>query len=117
MRSLMITNLDEDYVVMAEAKGLSSTRILFRYAMRNSALPQVTMLAITFGQIVSGALLVEIIFDYPGMGWILREAIGHNDYRLIQGIVFVLILSVATATLVFDLVAPLVDRRIVYERS
>ncbi len=116
MRSMMITNLDDDYMILAEAKGLSPTRIFLRYAMRNSMLPQVTMLAITFGQIVAGSLLVEIIFDYPGMGWILREAIRFNDYRLIQGIVFVLILSVATAMLVLDLVAPLVDRRIVYER-
>ena len=116
MRAMMITNLDDDYMILAEAKGLAPMRIFFRYAMRNAMLPQVTMMAITFGQIVSGSLLVEVIFDYPGMGWILREAIRHNDYALIQGLGFVLVLAVAGAMLILDLLTPLVDRRIVYGR-
>ncbi len=117
MRGMMVTNMGEDYMIMAEAKGLSPMRIFFRYAMRNAMLPQVTGLALTFGGIIAGAVLVEVIFDYPGMGWILWFAIRNTDYFLIQGIVFVLVVTVALAMLILDLVYPLIDRRIVYGRG
>ncbi len=116
MRGMMVTNMGEDYMIMAEAKGLSPLRIFLRYAMRNAMLPQVTGLALTFGGIIAGSVLVEVIFDYPGMGWILWRAIRNTDYFLIQGIVFVLVVSVALAMLVLDLIYPFVDRRIVYVR-
>ena len=116
MRGMMVTNMGEDFMIMAEAKGLSPLRIFLRYAMRNAMLPQVTGLALTFGGIIAGAVLVEVIFDYPGMGWILWRAIRNTDYFLIQGIVFVLVVSVALAMLVLDLIYPFVDRRIVYVR-
>jgi Binding-protein-dependent transport system inner membrane component len=74
MRGMMVTNMGEDNMLLADAKGLKLTRIFFRYAMRNAMLPQFTGLALNFGQIVSGAVLVEVIFSYPGMGWILWNA-------------------------------------------
>jgi len=117
MRGMMVTNMGEDYMILAEAKGLKSRRIFFRYGMRNAMLPQFTGLALIFGQIVSGAVLVEVIFGYPGMGWILWNAIKNTDYFLIQGIVFVLVLSVAAAMLLVDLVYPLIDPRIGYGRK
>jgi peptide/nickel transport system permease protein len=116
MRGMMVTNMGDDYMLLADAKGLKPGRILFRYAMRNSLLPQFTGLALTFGQIASGAVLVEVIFGYPGMGWILWNAIKNTDYFLIQGIVFVLVLSVAVAMLLVDLTYPLIDPRIRYGR-
>jgi peptide/nickel transport system permease protein len=116
MRGMMVTNMGEDYMVLAEAKGLNSSRIFFRYGMRNAMLPQFTGLALTFGQIVSGAVLVEVIFGFPGMGWILWNAIKNTDYFLIQGIVFILILAVALAMLLIDLTYPLIDPRIGYSK-
>ena len=116
MRGMMITNMGEDYMMMAEAKGLSPRRIFFRYAMRNAMLPQVTGLALTFGSIIAGSVLVEVIFDYPGMGWILWQSIRAMDYFMIQGIVYVLVVSVALAMLILDFTYPLVDRRITYGR-
>jgi len=116
MRGMMVTNMGEDYMILAEAKGLSQRRVFLHYAMRNAMLPQFTGLALTFGSIVSGAVLVEVIFSYPGMGWILWNAIRNTDYFLIQGIVFVLVLSVALAMLLIDLSYPLIDRRIAYGR-
>ncbi|MBM4437842.1 MAG: ABC transporter permease [Actinobacteria bacterium] len=116
MRGMMVTNMGEDYMILAEAKGLSQRRVFLHYAMRNAMLPQFTGLALTFGSIVSGAVLVEVIFSYPGMGWILWNAIRNTDYFLIQGIVFVLVLSVALAMLLVDLSYPLIDRRIAYGR-
>jgi peptide/nickel transport system permease protein len=116
MRGMMVTNMGEDYMVLADAKGLTSSRIFFRYGMRNAMLPQFTGLALTFGQIVSGAVLVEVIFGFPGMGWILWNAIKNTDYFLIQGIVFILILAVALAMLLIDLTYPLIDPRIGYSK-
>jgi len=116
MRGMIVTNMGEDYMLLAEAKGLKSRRIFFRYGMRNAMLPQYTGLALAFGTIVSGAVLVEVIFGYPGMGWILWNAIKNTDYFLIQGIVFVLVLSVALAMLLIDLTYPLIDPRIGYGR-
>ena len=79
-------------------------------------LPQVTALALTLGSIVGGAVLVEYLFSYPGMGYLLYQGIITNDYTLIQGIVFILILTTATAVLMIDLAYPLVDPRISYQR-
>ena len=116
MRGMMITNAGEDYIILARAKGLSPARLFFRYAMRNAVLPQVTALALTLGSIVGGSTLVEYIFAYPGMGYLLYQAIVTNDYSLIQGIVFILILATATAVLLIDLLYPLIDPRISYQQ-
>ena len=116
MRGMMITNAGEDYIILARAKGLSPSRLFFRYAMRNAVLPQVTALALTLGSIVGGATLVEYLFAYPGMGYLLYQAIVTNDYSLIQGIVFILILATATAVLLIDLLYPFIDPRISYQQ-
>lgn len=116
MRGMMITNAGEDYIILARAKGLSPARLFLRYAVRNAVLPQVTALALTLGSIVGGAVLVEYLFSYPGMGYLLYQGIITNDYTLIQGIVFILILTTATAVLMIDLAYPLVDPRISYQR-
>jgi peptide/nickel transport system permease protein len=116
MRGMMISNEGEDYIILARAKGLSPARLFLRYAVRNAVLPQVTALALTLGSIVGGAVLVEYLFAYPGMGYLLYQGIVTNDYTLIQGIVFILILTTATAVLVIDLLYPLVDPRISYQQ-
>jgi peptide/nickel transport system permease protein len=117
MRGMMITNDGEDYMILAEAKGLKPSRIFWRYGMRNSILPQITALAITLGLIAGGSTLVEYIFAYPGVGYLLYLGIVNNDYSLIQGIVFVLIFFTATAVLILDLLLPMVDPRITYHKG
>jgi peptide/nickel transport system permease protein len=116
MRGMMITNAGEDYIILARAKGLSASRLFLRYAVRNAVLPQVTALALTLGSIVGGAVLVEYLFAYPGMGYLLYQGIVTNDYTLIQGIVFILILTTATTVLIIDLLYPLIDPRITYQQ-
>lgn len=116
MRGMMVTVLGEDYLTLAEAKGLKERRVFLRYALRNAMLPQFTALAISMGFIVSGATLVEYIFSYPGMGYRLYLSITNSDYPVIQGITFFLVVSVATAILIIDLIYPRLDPRITYGR-
>ena len=114
MRGVMTTVLGEDYLTYARAKGLREGNIFRRYAMRNAMLPQVTALAIDLGRMVSGAVLVEIIFNFPGVGLVLFNALRTADYFVIQGVVMFVIISVALATLLVDLIYPLLDPRITY---
>lgn len=116
MRAMMITVQGEDYITLARAKGLSERRIMLGYAMRNALLPQVTALGISLATVVSGATLVEVVFLYPGIGRALLSATNNLDFPLIQGITFILVLSVATGVLLIDLIYPLLDPRITYER-
>lgn len=117
MRGMMVLGLKEDYITFAEAKGLKENRIFFKYALRNVLLPQVTSLAISLGQVISGAILVEVVFGYPGLGLLLLKAVSGLDYNLINGIVFIIILLIAMATLLLDLLYPLLDPRITYHRG
>ena len=117
MRGMMVTTMGEDYVVFAEAKGLRSATIFVRYCIRNAILPQTTGLALALGQILSGAVLVEVIFGYPGIGALLFQAIKENDFFLIQGIVFAVIVALGFATFVLDIVYPWLDPRITYRRT
>ncbi len=114
MRSMMITMQGEDYMLQAEAKGLTRIRMFFRYAVRNAVLPQMTGLALTLPHVVSGAILVERVFSYPGIGLALYDAISGFDYFLVQGIVFMLVLAIAFAMLIIDVIYPLIDPRISY---
>ena len=114
MRALMVDVLGSDYLTLAEAKALNPRRILVWYAMRNAILPQITVLAISLGTIVSGAVLVEVIFSYPGLGSTLYHAIQNADYTLIQGVTFILIVAVGLAILIIDLLYPLLDPRVRY---
>jgi peptide/nickel transport system permease protein len=117
MRGMMVTTQGEDYVTFAEAKGLRSPTIFLRYCVRNALLPQATGLALALGQIVSGAVLVEVIFGYPGIGTVLFQAIRENDHFLIQGIVFTVIIALGFATLLLDALYPLIDPRISYRKA
>jgi peptide/nickel transport system permease protein len=112
MRSLIVSLHDEDFMVFAEAKGLRRPTIFLRYAIRNALLPQVTGLGIALGQIVSGALLVEAVFRYPGLGGVLLRAILTKDYLLEQGIVLIIIVAIGLVTLALDLIYPLLDPRL-----
>jgi peptide/nickel transport system permease protein len=116
MRAMMVTVQHDDYVQFAEAKGLRGQTVFFRYAGRNALLPQVTALGLTIGHILSGALLVEIVFSYPGIGNVLYRSIKAYDYFAIQGIVFGVIVSITVATLVLDLIYPKIDPRISYAK-
>jgi peptide/nickel transport system permease protein len=114
MRAMMVSVLGEDHITFAESKGLPPQRVFLWYGMRNALLPQVTSLAISLGSILSGAVLVEVIFNYPGLGGILFLAISGKDYFVIQGIVLMLILALALSLFVVDLIYPLIDPRIRY---
>jgi peptide/nickel transport system permease protein len=115
MRGMMITTDGEDYLILAQAKGLRPSRVFLRYSVRNAVLPQVTALALTMGTIVGGSILVEYIFAYPGTGYLLYLGIVNQDFTLIQGVVFVLILTTSLAVLAIDLIYPILDPRITYE--
>jgi peptide/nickel transport system permease protein len=117
MRGMMVSVLGEDYMLLAEAKGLPQRRIFLWYALRNALLPQLTKLALTLGHIVSGAVLVEVIFSYPGMGYRLYQAIQSKDFFVIQGIVLVLSMSIAVTMFILDLLYPLIDPRITHRRT
>jgi peptide/nickel transport system permease protein len=115
MRGMMVTAEGEDYMIFGEASGLKGRTLFTHYAMRNALLPQTTGLALSLGQVLSGALLVEVIFNYPGIGGVLYFSIRQFDYFVIQGIIFTIVLGVALATLVLDFIYPLLDPRISYE--
>lgn len=112
MRGMMVTVQGEDYMILAKAKGLAGWRRFWRYAVRNAITPQVTTLVLAFGNIVTGAVLVERVFGYPGLGNLLFQAILVVDYFLIFGCAYLLILTVALSLTVLDLIYPLIDPRI-----
>ncbi len=117
MRAMMVTVEGADYITFAEAKGLKGANIFFRYALRNTLLPQITALAMQLGFIVSGSTLVENMFAYPGVGRRLGAAIAAFDYPVIYGIVFFLVVGIAVATLLVDLLYPFLDPRISYSEG
>ncbi len=117
MRNSMITTLSEDYVLMAQAKGLRQRRVMFGYAARNAILPSVTGFAIALGAVVGGALLVEIVFSYPGIGYALFQAIQSQDYFLADGILLLGIVATVLMNLVVDLLYTALDPRVRQERS
>jgi peptide/nickel transport system permease protein len=117
MRAMMVTTRGEDFVTYADAKGLKGRTNFLHYAIRNALLPQATALALVLGQLVSGAVLVEVVFTYPGIGGVLYEGIRSGDFFVVQGIIFILILSIGVATFILDLIYPLLDPRITYRRA
>ena len=112
MRGMMVTVEGEDYMILAEAQGLRSSRIFFRYAVRNALLPQITGLGLALGYLVTGQILVESVFGFPGIGSLLNRSIFVYDYNAVLGITFMLILSIGVITLILDLIYPLLDPRI-----
>jgi peptide/nickel transport system permease protein len=112
MRNTMIATTAEDYITMATAKGLKPRRIMFNYAARNAALPAVTSFGMAFGFIVGGALLTEVVFAYPGVGYQLISAVGALDYPLMQGIFLTITGAVLLANFLVDIVYVLIDPRV-----
>ena len=111
MRNQTVTTLSDDYIVAAQAKGLRSRRVLIGYAARNAILPSFTGFAISLGFVVSGSILTEIVFSYPGIGYELLQAVQNEDYPLMQGIFLVITMSVLLANLLADLLYGFVDPR------
>jgi peptide/nickel transport system permease protein len=111
MRNTMITTLAEDYVKMARAKGLSPVRIMFMYAGRNAILPNLTGFAMSLGFVISGAILVEIVFNYPGLGYMLLQAVNNEDFALMQGLFLLITVAVLVAVLIADFVTAWLDPR------
>jgi len=110
MRNMMITTVAEDFVLMAVAKGLPRRRVIF-HAARNAILPSVANFALAIGLLVSGSLLVEQIFNYPGVGNLLVQAVGNEDYPLLQGIFLLITFTVLGANFLADLLYYLLDPR------
>ncbi|SFW62942.1 ABC transporter permease [Amycolatopsis australiensis] len=111
MRNMMVTVASEDYVTVAHAKGLPERRVMLGYAARNALLPSVSGFALALGFIVGGTLLVEIVFSYPGVGFQLFQAVGSQDYPLMQGIFLIITLSVLVANLFADVAYLALDPR------
>ena len=111
MRNMMVTVTSEDYVQVAQAKGLPERRIMFAYAARNAILPQISGFALSLGFIVSGTLVMEMVFSYPGVGFVLYQAVSAKDYPLMQGVFLIITLSVLVANMLADLAYALLDPR------
>lgn len=111
MRNNMVATLSEDYIAMAEAKGLSGWRVMIMYAARNAILPQITALAITIGFVVSGQVLIESIFSYPGVGFDLVTAATNQDYPLLQGLLLFIVVAVLLANFLVDVLYSRLDPR------
>lgn len=110
MRNMMVTTISEDFILMAVAKGLPRRRVMWQ-AARNAVIPSVANLALTIGLLVSGSLLVEQIFNYPGVGNLLVNAVGNEDYPLLQGIFLVITFTVLIANFMADALYYVLDPR------
>ncbi len=111
-KSLTTTEIASDYVQYAELAAVPKRKIILFYVARNTMLPQVTDLALSLGLIFEGALITEVLFTYPGIGFVLYNAIYNGDYNVIMGITLLSIIGVATAALLIDLLYPLFDPRV-----
>jgi peptide/nickel transport system permease protein len=111
MRNMMLTVLDEDYVTVAQAKGMPNRRVLWRYAARNAVLPQIQSFALALGFIVGGTIVMEMVFSYPGIGLLLLSATNAKDFALMQGIFLVLVLAVLVANILADIAYAILDPR------
>ncbi len=112
VRTSVLETLGDDYVLTARAKGLPVRRIVWRHAVRNALLPMVTMIAMDFGYIVGGALLIEVIFSWPGIGLAMENAILNRDYPMLQGGFLILTVSVIALNFLSDLIYFRLDPRI-----
>jgi peptide/nickel transport system permease protein len=111
MRNNMVTTLAEDYVRMARAKGLPNRRIMLDYAARNAILPNLTGFAMSLGFVVGGAILIEYVFDYPGVGYMLLQAVENEDYPLMQALFLLITIAVLLAILLADIATAIFDPR------
>jgi peptide/nickel transport system permease protein len=111
MRNTMITTLAEDYIRMARAKGLPGRRIMLNYAARNAILPNLTGFAMSLGFVVGGAILIEFVFNYQGVGWLLLNAVNNADYPLMQALFMLITVAVLVAILLSDIATAVLDPR------
>jgi peptide/nickel transport system permease protein len=111
MRNTMIMNLGEDYIRLAKAKGLPDRVVALKYAARNALLPSVTGFALALGGVLGGAILVETVFDYPGLGRLMGEAVANKDYPLLQTLMLLTTTGVLVANLAADLLYGVLDPR------
>ncbi|MBV9280376.1 MAG: ABC transporter permease [Chloroflexi bacterium] len=112
MRNVMVGVLAEDYIVMAEAKGLKQRRIMFWYAARNALLPSITSFGLALGAILSGQILIEQVFNYPGLGFLLIQSVGSRDYPLMQGLFLIITTAVLAANFIVDVIYTRLDPRV-----
>lgn len=112
MRSTMVAVLAEDYIIMAEAKGLPQWQVMFQYAMRNAILPNFTQFGMSVGFILGGQILTEIVFSYPGLGFYLVRAVTAHDYPLMQALFLMITLAILAANLIVDLLYVRLDPRV-----
>ncbi|HEY1176852.1 MAG TPA: ABC transporter permease [Phytomonospora sp.] len=111
MRNMTVTVSSEDYVTVAHAKGLKERTVMFGYAARNAILPNISGFALSLGFIVGGTLVTEIVFSYPGIGYVLYQGVSSKDYPLMQGVFLIITLSVLVANMLADLAYAALDPR------
>jgi peptide/nickel transport system permease protein len=116
MKGNAISVLGEDYIMSARARGLPERRIVLAYAARNAILPLVAVLAISFGAMFGGSVLVETVFSYPGIGFFFTQAIGLRDYGMIQGLFLMTMVATVFANLLADLLYAKLDPRVRLEK-
>jgi peptide/nickel transport system permease protein len=112
MRNNMINTLGEDYVLLAQAKGLKGSWVAWMYVARNAILPNITGFAMALGFVVGGSLLTEIVFSYPGMGYLLYNAVINEDYPLIEGCFLIIVVCVVIINFIADLAYAFFDPRV-----
>ncbi len=117
MRSSVLDNLTEDYVRTAKAKGASEWRVLIRHVLRNSLIPIVTLLGLSLPGILSGALITESVFNYPGMGLLFYQQAQRSDYPVLLGIIIVVALATVVGSLLADVAYAVLDPRVRYQKS
>jgi ABC-type dipeptide/oligopeptide/nickel transport system permease component len=114
-RAALLEELREQYVSAARARGVSRARAVVRHAFRNSLIPVITLIGLQFGAVLTGAVITETIFAWPGIGRLLIQSIGFRDYPLVQGCILLIAVSYVGMNLITDLLYGLVDPRIRYE--
>jgi peptide/nickel transport system permease protein len=112
MRSSLLDVLGEEYITAARAKGIRESQVLWRHAVRNALLPTVTLLALSFGFVIGGAITVELVFSYPGLGLLTFEALEAQDYALLQGMFLFFSAAVIVANLIADILYSYLDPRV-----
>jgi len=114
-RATMLEELREPYVQAARARGVSKSRAIMRHAFRNSLIPVVTLVGLQFGAVLTGAVITETIFAWPGIGRLLIQSIGFRDYPLVQGCILLIALTYVAVNLATDMLYGVLDPRIRYE--
>ncbi len=112
VRTQMLETLSAQYVMVARAKGLSEWSVVYKHALRNAAISIVTFLGLQFGNLIGGLVIIELVFNWPGMGTLSIEAISQRDYPLLQATVSILAIMIVAVNLAVDLVYGLIDPRI-----